>query len=89
MDAYVPEQPEHEKTCDPKIPYRNIVGGLLYLAQNTRPDIMFAVNYLTCFYNNYTAAHWSLVKRTLRYLKGTRNLGLNYQFQATDMPDTL
>ncbi|XP_031503871.1 secreted RxLR effector protein 161-like [Nymphaea colorata] len=56
--------------------YRSIVGGLLY-ATFTRPDIAFAVNKACQFMHDPTKEHWSYVKRILRYLKGTLNLGLH------------
>jgi hypothetical protein len=89
MDAYPVESQSDAEICPKDIPYRNIVGGLLYLAQNTRPDIMFTVNYLTRFYNNYTAQHWNIAKRVLRYLKGTKARGLNYPFTTKEETHSL
>ncbi|KAK8944151.1 hypothetical protein KSP39_PZI008078 [Platanthera zijinensis] len=57
--------------------YRGIVGSLLYLTAS-RPDIMYAI----CVCARYQAcpkeSHYTSVKRILRYLKGTPNLGLWY-----------
>ncbi len=39
------------------IPYRELLGGLMYLATHTRPDIAFAVNTLTQFMQNPGCAH--------------------------------
>jgi hypothetical protein len=45
----------------------------------TRPDISFAVNRVCQFLASPTDVHWSAVKRILRYVKGTINLGLQFQ----------
>jgi len=42
------------------------VGNLLYLAQATRPVIVFAVNDLSRFNSNFGKAHWSAVKCIFR-----------------------
>lgn len=60
------------------VPYRELVGGLLYISQGTRPDISFAVNTLSIFNNNPGKAHWIAAKRVLRYLKATIDTKLQY-----------
>lgn len=57
-------------------PYRKLIGCLMYLSYCTRPDIMLAVNKLARFVSNPGPAHWKAAKRVLRYLQGTRLLGL-------------
>ncbi|XP_066354953.1 secreted RxLR effector protein 161-like [Miscanthus floridulus] len=49
--------------------YRSIVGGLRYL-MHTRPDIAFAVVYVSRFMEDPHGDHWTAVKRLLRYVKG-------------------
>ena len=58
--------------------YQSAVGSLLYLSTGTRPDIAFAVGNVARFSANPTKRHWTGVKRILRYLKGTSDLGLHY-----------
>jgi hypothetical protein len=50
----------------------------MYLANNTRPNIEFAVNLLARHSASPTKRHWVGVKSILRYLNGTRDLGLFY-----------
>ncbi|XP_019157304.1 PREDICTED: uncharacterized protein LOC109153871 [Ipomoea nil] len=55
--------------------YRRIVGALQYLTI-TRLDLAYAVNRLCQFMHTPTTEHWGLVKRVLRYIKGTLDYGL-------------
>jgi hypothetical protein len=50
----------------------------MYLANNTRPDIAFAVNLLTRYIATLIMRHWNGVNDVLRYLQGTPDLGLFY-----------
>jgi len=58
------------------IPYRSLVGSLMYLAVGTWPDISFAVACLCQFLDCYRRPHWNAAIRVVRYLKGTRLLTL-------------
>ncbi|KAJ9544596.1 hypothetical protein OSB04_024303 [Centaurea solstitialis] len=64
------------KSVDQKV-YRSMIGSLLYLTA-TRPDIMFATCFCARFQANPKESHLAVVKRILRYLKGTQELGLWY-----------
>lgn len=54
----------------------------------TRPDISYVVNQVCRFMHNPTSAHLAPIRRTLRYLKGTIDYGLqinsslNHQLSA-------
>jgi hypothetical protein len=62
-------------TSDDATNYRSMVGALQYPTL-TRPDISFSVNKICQFLHALTTAHWSVVKRILRYLHGTCGLGI-------------
>lgn len=69
---------EEEKSEMKNRPYRELVGGLIYLANATRPDIAFAAAVLSRFCSNPGRNHWFIAKRVLRYLKATLNYGITY-----------
>jgi hypothetical protein len=60
-----------------KLPYRSLIGSLLYLAISTRPDISYAIQQLSQFLDCYSYEHWAAAIRVVRYLKGTRSLRLH------------
>ena len=49
--------------CGPEVPYREVVGSLLWLANGTRPDIFFAVNQVAKCCCDSPVAHWNACKR--------------------------
>lgn len=63
---------------DGKVPYREAVGSLMFLAVATRPDIVFAVSVAAQALNMPFKADWEKVKRIFRYLKGTCDIGIVY-----------
>jgi hypothetical protein len=56
--------------------YRTIIGMLMFLSANTRPDIAFAVHQAARFSHDPRQSHAVAVKRILRYLKTTADKGL-------------
>jgi histone deacetylase 1/2 len=60
--------------------YQQAVGSLLFLATQTRPDIAFAVGKLGRYSSNPSQEHWTAVKRVFRYLQGTQNHGITFQY---------
>ena len=65
-------------------PYASAVGALMFAALVTRPDIAFAVTSLCQFMSAPGNDHWQAVKRVMRYLRGTRHLGLTYGWAGGD-----
>ena len=68
---------EEEKKQMATIPYRSLVGSILYL-QLTRPDIAYAVKELSRFLINPGPKMWAAAKNVLRYLKGTSTHGIQF-----------
>jgi hypothetical protein len=56
--------------------YRTIIGILMFLSANTRPDIAFAVHQAARFSHDPRHSHAVAVKRILSYLKTTADQGL-------------
>lgn len=56
--------------------YRSLVGRLLYLAINTRPDISASISILAQKVCKPTSEDWNQLKRVVRYLKSTQHLKL-------------
>ncbi|XP_021766286.1 uncharacterized protein LOC110730771 [Chenopodium quinoa] len=61
-------------TCIDQSMYRGMISSLLYLTAR-RPDISFSVDLCARFQANPKESHLIAVKRILRYLKGTDDLG--------------
>ncbi|KAM1770681.1 hypothetical protein ACFX11_045589 [Malus domestica] len=55
--------------------YQRLVGKLIYLTI-TRPDISYSVSIASQFMHSPTIEHMNLVKRILRYLKGSVGRGI-------------
>ena len=76
--------------CPGRISYKGLLGALLRLSQETRPDITYAVSQCAKFVQKPRMANWWALKRILRYLKGTVDYGINYQRQRSrDQSTTL
>lgn len=70
-------QSQCEITEMQKVPYRNLLGCLSFLANRTRPDIAYAVNIFSQFQSNPGMMHWSGLLRLLGYVNLSRNVKLN------------
>ncbi|XP_070020759.1 secreted RxLR effector protein 161-like [Nicotiana sylvestris] len=76
-DPFRPQENDEELVGD-ETPYLSAIGALMYLANNTRPDIAFAVSLLARFSSSPTRRHWNGVKHIFRYLRGTIDMRLFY-----------
>ena len=59
-------------------PYREAVGAIMFLTVCTRPDLAFAVSMLSQFLETAGPAHWTAVKRVMRYISGTPKHGITF-----------
>jgi hypothetical protein len=74
-----------ENEAETTFPYREAIECLNYLAVMTRPDIAFAVSKAAKFCETPKPGHWKAVKRILRYLKLTENVGIRYCGPASQL----
>ena len=63
--------------------YCNLAGTLLYLTL-TRPDLAYTVQQVCLFMHDPREPHLVLIKRILRYVKGTLSTGLHLSFGPVD-----
>jgi hypothetical protein len=68
---------EGERLDTSKFHYSGLVGALLYLATNTRPDIAATVNRLAKYMSNPTVDHWDAAVNLVGYLRNTMECGLH------------
>lgn len=61
-----------------RVPYASTVGSLMFAMICTRPDIAHAVGVVSRYMANPGREHWNVVKRILRYIKGTSSVALCY-----------
>ncbi|KAL2251634.1 UNVERIFIED_CONTAM: Retrovirus-related Pol polyprotein from transposon TNT 1-94 [Sesamum indicum] len=69
---------DSEKEKMNKVPYSNAIGSVMYLMVSTRPDIAYSVSCLSRYMSNPGSPHWEALKHLLRYLNGTKKLGINF-----------
>ena len=59
-------------------PYRSLLGALLYLSMNTRPDIAYAVGLLSRFGAKPTVRTWHLMVYLMQYVRGIVSCGIRF-----------
>lgn len=78
VKVYKSTEQERTEMSMKKYPYRSVVGCLMYIAICTRPDIAYAVGVLSQHLEHPSIKHWFLAMHVIRYLSGTRSLGIHY-----------
>lgn len=69
--------PGQDKPFENPTYFRSLGGKLQYLTL-TRPDIQLAVNYVCQKMYAPTISNYLLLKRILRYVKGTLKMGISF-----------
>ena len=77
-----PKTPEERATML-QIPYREAVGSLMYLMIGSRPDIAYSVSLVSRFMEDPGLSHWKSVKQIFKYIKGTKDLFIEYKHLPT------
>jgi hypothetical protein len=83
--SFIPIDPHSHYTrpIDPNdiltdIPYRELVGTLLYIMMSCRPDICFTCNILSRYLDCPTNELWKLAIKTVYYLRSTKTIGIKF-----------
>ena len=79
LSADMKPQTDDDRSEMEKVPYREAVGSLMWLACGSRHDLAFSVCQVAKHCSDPGPTHWKAVKRILRYLRGTVKLGLCYR----------
>ena len=66
--GFVSKIDDADKPFENNTMYRSLLGCLLYISRQTRPDILLSVNILSSYITNPMLKHWRAAKRILIYL---------------------
>lgn len=64
--------------------YQKLIGSLLYVSVNSRPDIAATISILSQKISNPSKEDWNQLKRVVKYLKSTSNLKLKLSNTANN-----
>lgn len=70
---------EAELKASEQLPYKQVVGTLIFLTCLTRCDIAYVVHLVSQYLSCYGQDHWVQAKRILRYLKETSDYCITYR----------
>lgn len=84
-DAHISKTPidasygksQHEVLLETNADYQKLIGSLIYIAINTRPDIAAAICILSQKIAKPSKEDWNQLKKVLKYLKGTSSYNLS------------
>ncbi|MBW0526546.1 hypothetical protein O181_066261 [Austropuccinia psidii MF-1] len=65
--------------------YRSAIGSINYLSTGTRPDLSFAVSTLSQYLESPGLKHWQAFLHVLKYLNGSRDKGLYYPREKSNV----
>jgi hypothetical protein len=70
--------PEHDAMSQQREVYMGIVGGLLWLANMSRPDLAYSASQLSRFMTNPGPVHFATAMRVLAYLRDSAGRHLHF-----------
>ncbi|CAB1110059.1 unnamed protein product [Ectocarpus sp. CCAP 1310/34] len=72
---------EEFDACEPDVdePFRSLVGHLMWLANQTRPDILTAVRAVARYSYAPKSVHWKAALHILMYIRFTSAFGITFQ----------
>ena len=73
LENFDPAEPDVDE------PFRSLVGHLMWLANQTRPDIYFSVRAVARYSHAPKVIHWRAALHILMYVRFTSSLGITYQ----------
>jgi len=76
LSAALSPQSTAEKEHMSHVPYASVVGSIMYAMVCTRPKMSQAVSVVNRYMGNPGKMHWQAEKWILRYLRGTKDIGL-------------
>jgi len=85
LKADEPVYTQEEQEYVDNFPYRPILGALLYLSMNTRPDIAYAVGVLSRYGSKPTLTTCKLMVYLMQYLRGTIEKGIEFSGSKFDL----
>lgn len=74
-------QSDVEKDEMNSVPYKQLIGSLMYVTLATLLDILYAVTKLSQFSSNLGRTHWLQAKRILRYLDATKDFSVWMRYE--------
>jgi hypothetical protein len=77
MEQHIKLLPGKPELVSNATKYRSIVGSLRYLV-NSRHDLAFSVGMVSRFMEKPNSEHWAALKRIVRYVAGTTELGCKF-----------
>jgi len=89
LDTPMMSEPDLDATNERKPAPTHILsdlGGLLFLARSSRPDIAHAVAFLGRYSHDWSKALDAKLHRLLQYLEGTRKFELTWTIKHGDVP---
>ncbi|KAG7593481.1 Reverse transcriptase RNA-dependent DNA polymerase [Arabidopsis thaliana x Arabidopsis arenosa] len=81
LPVQIDRMPHQDELFQEPTYFRSLAGKLQYLTL-TRPDIQFAVNFICQKMHSPSVSDFNLLKRILRYLKGTLTMGVSFSSET-------